>query len=286
MVIVRKATLDLFDRIYPLIESFGIEGVSREDWFQLLSKHWFPDHDHFGYVLMEGEQVVGFLGASFSERNIGGNRFAVCNLFCWYVWEDYRKESLLLLRPILNLPNMTITTLTPSQVTSIIFERFKFEKLERQVMIFPLLPSLSLQTGIEFVTDPLLIESQLAGDDKKIFVDHSFAPCCHLLLTHRGQKEYCYLIYNRVQKKGLHFTQVCFISNKDLFASSFARVKWFFLRQKRTVFTVVDKRLIKGCKVGLGFNYTLRYPRLYRSDTLQPEEIDNLYSELLFLECV
>ena len=286
MATVHKATIDLFDQIYPLIEAFGIESVSREDWVQLLSKHWFPDHNHFGYVLKEGDQVVGFLGAFFSERNIGGKQFSFCNLFCWQVLEDYRKESLLLLRPVLNVPDMIITSLTPSEVASVIFERFKFKKLEHQVMIFPLLPTLPLQSDIEFVTDPRLIESQLTDDDKKIFANHSLSSCCHLLLTRPREENYCYLLYTRIRKKGLHFTQICFISDKDLFSKSFARLKWLFLRQNRTVFTIVDKRLVTDCKLGLGFDYTLRRPRLYRSDTLQPEEIDNLYNEILLLKCV
>jgi len=286
MVTVQKATIDLFDRIYPLIEYFDMEEMNRESWLQLLSKRWFPEHDHFGYVLMEDEQVVGFLGVFFYQRNIDGNQHDLCSFFCWHVLEEYRKESLLLLRPVLNRKDMTITSLTPSPGASVIWDRFKFKELECQVMIFPLLPLLSLRNDIELITDPDLIKSQLTGEDKKIFADHAFPSCCHLLLSHREKKEYCYLLYNRVRKKGLHFTQVCFISNRALFARAFARLQWFFFKQHRTIFTIIDKRLIAGSNPGPGFSYTLRYPRRYFSDTLQPEQIDNLYAELLLLKRV
>ena len=112
MATVCKATIDQFDRIYPLLEFFHVEGMTRENWFRLLSKRWSPAHDHFGYVLMEGDQAVGFLGAFFSERKSSGRSLTFCNLFCWHVLEDYRKQSLLLLRPILNLQNMPSICLT------------------------------------------------------------------------------------------------------------------------------------------------------------------------------
>ncbi len=287
MVTVQKATIALFDQIFPLIQYFAIAGMDRERWFLLLSKKWSPEHDHFGYVLLDEESVVGFIGAFFAERNIDGKQFIICNLFCWHVLEDYRKESLLLLRPILNLQNTTITALTSSLGATAIYKRFKFKELEAQVKIFPFVPSLSLRTGIEFLTVPDLIQARLLREEEqKIVLDHTFPSCCHLLLTDKKTGDYCYLLYSRVRKKGLYFTQVCFISNIDMFVRNFGRLQWFFLRKNRTLFTIVDNRLIRDCRLGLGYSYSLRYPRLYLSDTQKPEQIDNLHSELLLLERV
>jgi len=113
MATVHKATIDLFDRIYPLLEYFNIKDMSRDDWFQLLNTRWSALHDHFGYVLMDGDEVVGFLGAFFYERTLHGSSYSLCNLFCWYVPEKYRKESLFLILAILNLKETTVTSLRP-----------------------------------------------------------------------------------------------------------------------------------------------------------------------------
>jgi hypothetical protein len=48
----------------------------------------------------------------------------------------------------------------------------------------------------------------------------------------------------------------------------------------------MDKRLLAGLSPGPGLDYTLRYPRLFRSVGLQPEQVDNLYTELLFLQTI
>lgn len=285
MATVHKATIDLFDRIYPLLEYFNVEGMNREDWFLLLSTRRSTRHEHFGYVLMEGEDIVGFLGAFFCERNINGVEHAICNLFCWYVLEEHRRESLLLLVAILDLKDTTVTSLTSSRDALMIYERFQFKPLESKVRIFPLMPVVSSKSGVEFVTDPNSIRSKLNPQDRKLFDDHAFPSCRHLVLVSRTEdQEYCYLVYNSVRKKGLLFTQVCFISNRMLFDKTFSRIQWYFFKKNRTFFTVIDKRLIAGSNPGAGMDYTLRYPRLYRSTDLQPEQIDNLYTELLFLK--
>ena len=288
MVTVQKATIDLFERIYPLIEFFDMEDMNRDDWFQLLSKRWFPEHDHFGYVLLDDERVVGFLGVFFYQRTINGTLHDLCSFFCWHVLEEYRRQSLLLLKPVLNRKNLTITSLTPSPGATLIWDRFKFRQLEDQVIIFPLLPSFSPHSALECITDPDRIQSLLTGEDKKIFADHVFPVCRHLLIVDKEHKDgaSCYLLYNRVQKKGMHFSQVCYFSNYSLFARAFPRLQWIFFKQHRTIFTLIDKRLLGEGKPGPGFSYTLRYPRRYRSDDLQPEQVDNLYAELLLLQRV
>lgn len=286
MVTVQQATIAQFDDIYPLLKFFAIEAMDRERWFELLNNKWSTKYDHFGYVLLDDERVVGFLGTFFSDRVVDGKEYTICNLFCWHVLEEYRRESLFLLRPILQLQNTCITALTSSEGATAVYRRFAFKELETQVMIFPFRPSFSLRTTVEFVTDRATIRSKIEGAQLKILADLKYASCNHLLLFDRKTQDYCYLLYNRVQKKGLHFTQVYFISNGSLFKKAFARLQWFFLQENRTMFTIVDRRLTSNCCPVFGYSYSLRYPRLYLDDDLQPEMIDNLYSEMLFLKSV
>jgi len=72
MVVVKKATADLFEQIYPLLRSFDKRKVGRDEWRRAFGLRWSSLHDHFGYVLMDGDRVVGFLGALFHEREING----------------------------------------------------------------------------------------------------------------------------------------------------------------------------------------------------------------------
>lgn len=288
MATVKMATIDLFDQIYPLIHHFDIKGLSREDWQRLLECNWSSRHDHFGYVLMEGDEVVGFLGTFFYERIIDGTTCHLCNLFCWYVLEKYRKQSLMLILAVLNLKDTTITSLTPSREAGLILERFKFVPLESSVKIFSVFSAFGSSISGTVVTDTELIRARLSRNELSLFEDHSLPGSCnHLVFEPSGDKDSpCYVVYNTVRKKRISFTQVYYVSDPDIFSKSFPRIQRFFFKTNHCLFTVIDKRLLLDRNPALGFDYTLRYPRLYRTSDLTPQKVDNLYTELLFLKRV
>ena len=286
MPTVQKATIEMLDQIYPLLQHFGIQELNKNDWRQLLEKRWSSRFNHFGYVLMEKEKVLGFLGTFFYERKILDKTHHFCNLFCWVVPEEHRKSSLFLLLAVLNIKDLTVSSLTASRDASLILKQFKFKTLETDVRIFPVFLSLSLGRGtVVLHSDHEAIRSRLNKQDLALYTDHNLASCEHLLAVNKNnESQYCYLIYNTVRKKKLRFTQIYFISNSTIFKKAFSPIQHFFLKHNHTLFTVIDKRLSGSPSPGPGFNYTLRYPRLYRSQKIQASHIDNLYTELAFLK--
>ena len=163
MVTVQKATIALFEQIIPLLEFFAIVGMDRDSWYSLLNTKWSAKHDNFGYVLLDEGRAVGFLGTFFSDRVVDGEEYTVCNLFCWHVLEEYRRQSLLLLRPILQLQNTTITALTSSEGATAVYQRFGFKELEAQVVIFPIRPCFPCCTSDYFITDREVIRQSWPG---------------------------------------------------------------------------------------------------------------------------
>ncbi len=290
MAEVKKATIELFDSVYPLLRHFDIPGMDREKWHRLLGKNRSEKFDHFGYLLMEKSRAVGFLGGFFHEREIAGKTRSFCNLFCWYVMEEFRQQSLLLMLAFLREPDLTITSLTPSKEASLILKQFRFQVLEPEVIILPVMPAGGNHTDYEISDDSKIIASLLDEQDTRIFLDHDAAWCSHMAVWNRhGRKDYCHVVFNRVIKKGIAFTQVYYASNPELFRKNLGRIQRLFFRLNRTLFTVIDRRLLPGPVPFPGFSYRLRYPRLFRpapqqSETLQPHQIDNLYTELLFLK--
>ena len=289
MAEVRKATLAIFDSVYPLLQHFDMPDMDRERWQRLLGHSRSEKYDHFGYVLMDGKRAVGFLGGLFHEREIAGKMCSLCNLFCWYVMEEYRQQSLMLMLAFLQEPDLTITSLTPSREASLILKQFKFQELETGVLILPLIPVGKSPSGYGLTADPEKVETLLSPEDRKLFKDHDPVWCRHLVVWNRQDNtEYCHVVFNRVIKKGLAFTQVYHISNPDIFRKNLGRIQRVFFKLHRTLFTVIDRRLLPGPAPFPGFSYTLRYPRLYRpaatQPAIEPSHIDNLYTELLFLK--
>ncbi len=285
MAELRKATIDLFPDILPLLEHFDVPDMGSEDWFHLFSASWKGKRDYFGYVLMEGRKAVGFLGGLFHERLFEEDRYPVCNLFCWYVLEEFRSQSLLLLMPFLREKGLTVTSLTPSREASLVLKKFNFTVLESSVMILPMLPFGWASLGYEMLSEPGLVSLVLSPGDKILLKDHSPHWCRHILLWN-GEKsgEYCLILFNKVRKRGVNFTQVYHVSNVGLFLRNLGRIQRRFFILNKTFFTVVDRRLLKGHRAFGGFSYELRYPRLMCSEDIRPEIVDNLYSELVFLK--
>jgi hypothetical protein len=286
MAQVRKATIDLFDRIYPLLATFGVRGMGRDEWYNLLSSRWFAGHDHFGYVLIENGEVVGFLGVFYHRCTVDGIEREIGSFFCWYVVEEHRRLSLLLLRPLLTRKELTVTSLTPSREATLIWDRFQFQVLEETVLILPLRPVVPFGPRCELIDDPDRILELLNREDARILNDHRFPTCSHLLVRDPAANRSCYIIHNRVRKKGVFFTQLCHVSDPALAAAFFSRLSWFFFRKNRTLCTIVDRRLLQGHVPWPAYGYRLRYARRFRSEHLTASRIDNLYTELPLLQMV
>ncbi len=286
MAEVIKATIELFDDIYPLLQHFAWSEMDRGRWIELLTSNRPGKRDYFGYVLMDKGVASGFLGGFFHERNIDGRTYPLCNLFCWYVVEEQRHHSLLPLLAFLREPELTITSLTPSKEACLILKKFNFRPLDTSVVILPLLPVGRASTGYELATGPGMLDSIPDNVLREIIRHHQSWSQCLLIYGQTDKKDYCIVIFNKVKKKRIYLTQIYYISNLSIFIKNIGRIQRKFLKMNRTFFTVVDQRLLKDQRLFPSFLYTLRYPRLYRSKDLKPQDIDNLYTELLYLKRV
>ena len=87
MAIVRKAVAQDFEKTYPLFVKLNNPHLSKDDWRQLFIDHWHTNKGYFGYVLEDGEHVVGFLGLIFGHRTLNAQKEKFCNittkLGCW-----------------------------------------------------------------------------------------------------------------------------------------------------------------------------------------------------------
>ncbi len=285
MVEVRKATIELFDRIYPLLSYFDIPEMDRDRWQDLLSTRWSKRHDYFGHVLIDSGRAVGFLGGFFHERIRDGRSFPFCNLFSWYVLEEFRQHSLLLLLPFLKEEALTVTSLTPSEKASVILRQFGFKVLDSSLVMMPVLFPCWKSRRFEIIDDPGEILKLVNSEDRQILSGHDSNWCQSMAIRSRNEEEgYCLVIFNKVRKKALNFTQVYYVSSLELFKKNLNLIQSHFFGLNRTLCTVVDRRLMGKSIPFPCFTYRLRYPRLYRSGSMPAEFIDNLYSELLFLK--
>lgn len=276
-----------------LEKSFRESSINATTWHQLLDHEW-SDRGR-GYTLLNGNAVVGFIGAVTAQREVNGEAVHVCNLSSWVVQAQYRGWGLALLAAVLQDENLTYTALTPGPTTRAALKAHGFKPLGgHRVAMLPLLQPETLfrpnRPVISF--DPAVVRERLTSQQRQIFDDHSPYDCLQLTVT--DGSDYAYLVVkrrvhrvaaNRLGRRtrvplfGIPYSDILHCSSPELLSRHLERVKLAILRRQRTAALVADARLFKARPWGM----TLSQRTCYRSPLLEADDVDGLYSEIVLL---
>src|SRR5262245_45585331 len=285
MVTVRDARVGDFEKVCPLLLGFNNPQLSKEHWRELFVDHSGCQDGRFGYILFDGEDAVGFLGTTFSERTFGGKKFRFCNMSNWIVKNEYRAHSLALLAKVMANENVTITNLSPTPSVLKICRHMGFTLMDRSPrMILPTVTGVCRRSA-KIVTNRQDVEAALSGEQLKICRDHSL-PWNHHALVQSPEGE-CYLMMNRTKKiiKGkvhLPIARVHYLSNADVFARYADRLVLRVAVDLKVIAMLVEERMLRGHEIW----YSVLRPgavAAFKSSELTAGEIDNLYSEMVLL---
>jgi acetoacetyl-CoA synthetase len=86
-----------------LEQTFRESGIKAATWRRLFDHGW-SDHGR-GFVLLDGNTIVGFLGAIAARRQVNGQAVLVCNISSWSVDAKYRGWGIALLAALLRDEN-------------------------------------------------------------------------------------------------------------------------------------------------------------------------------------
>jgi len=281
MVTVRKAMGDDFERVYPLLLEFKNPYIRKSEWNRLFIDHWGEAKGHFGYVMLDGEEAVGFLGLLFSRRTVRGRERRFCNLTSWIVREPYRGRSLFLLLPVLQERDTTLVDLTPSAEVYALLRKAGFQDFEtRQRILFPV-PAHGPECTVTF--DRAALDSSLDPESLRIFMDHPFPGCRHALIE--SPKGRCYVVLNRMvrRKKPYFMAVIQHLSDREAFVKCAGRAVTRICLHLQVLALFADERLLGGVRIPLSVTRALNRPRVFRSETFGAEDMDGLYSESLVL---
>jgi hypothetical protein len=280
---VQKIACSEFENVYHLLTDFWGDR-SEAKLKQIFEYRWQRDETYCGLALKDGDQAVGFIGLIFSKRRINEKMQKFCNLTSWFVTEKYRSRAVSLILPLLAMQDYTITDLTPSRKVYQIQKRLGFKDLDAKGRILlPFGRRLFQPKSINNHTthDPAEIAKTLKAEPLKIFNDHKPYPCSHFLLT--AKNRYCYIIYSKQKRKRLPYVHIHYISDLDCFADFYRDIRKAIRSHSNAFFIMIDARLVGDLSLPLSFSLPYRAPKQYLSSSLQPHQIDNLYSELILL---
>jgi hypothetical protein len=245
---------------------------------------WDRDESHCGLILVDGERTVGFLGMIFSRRRIDDRVEKFCNLTSWYVHKDYRSRAISMILPLHAMKDYTITDLTPAKNVYRVQNKLGFKDLDpkgRLLMPFGRRLVQPKYAADRMSHDAAVIAQHLKGQDLRIFKDHQPYPCSHFLLI--DDDRYCYVIYTNSKRNRIPYAHLHYISDSSLFERAHRDIRRSILAEARAFFLLIDSRLVRKRKLPISFCLPYRAPKQFISPTLKPEQIDNLYSELVVL---
>ena len=277
---IRPVTSEDFERLCSFLERGFDHRFTVDYWGRLFDYKWLNMKPNLGFVLTTGDEIVGFLGTIFSERRINGKAARMCNYTSLCVDPDYRGWTLKLLVAALPDEDVCCTNLTPIPSAARMFEAMGFKPLESRKIIFP--PLLHFETlrapRPQIIFDREKIRSLLNDEQRIIFDDHAPYNCLQMIL--REGTELSYLIAKRRVRRGLALSELLYCSHTALLVRHFERTKLAILKAQKTLALEADARLFgKACLRGI----PTKHRALFRSSIFKPEEIDNLYSELVVL---
>jgi acetoacetyl-CoA synthetase len=90
--------------------------VPAQFWRRMIAYSWLAAEEKpdLGAVIAAGTEIVGYLGAMYSNRVVAGRQERFCNVFGWYVKPEYRHYSVSLLSFLVRRPGLTFFNVTPA----------------------------------------------------------------------------------------------------------------------------------------------------------------------------
>lgn len=282
MIEIKKARAEDFDSIYPLLKGLNNSTFTKDRWRQLFTRHWDSQRDHFGYMIADNDNVVGFIGTLFSERAINNRPEKLCNLTSWFVKKEYRGESLSLIFTTLDM-DCTLTGFTATPMTATTLKSFGYRDASGKRFLIPAIPFGGFFSGEPSAKyDPDAIRETLDAKDLKIFSDHVKFRCCHMII--KAMEGCCYIIFRKKNMRGLPFGQIHYISDREIFLKYITGLSFNIGLHFRIFGLIVESLYLKGRRPRYSLTLRPANPILYRSTSLEGQDIDALYSELFVLD--
>lgn len=251
----------------------------RVPWEQACSTvPWKVDAPNYGFMLWDGRRVVGALLALYSERLVNGRVERFCNMGSWCVLPEFRSRSMSLLQALLAQEDYHFTVLTADVQPQEILAWWGFRYLDTAAVLIPNLPWPTVPGLTTITSDPAVIERTLTGTELALYIDHAQALAAHHLVLTRGSR-HCYVMYRRSRYKDQPVAMLLHVSNPDLLRHAVAPLTRHLLVRHRLLATLAELRTI-GRKPPLALSLT-NWPKMFRSASLEPGQIDDLYSELV-----
>jgi hypothetical protein len=280
------AVLPITEADLPSVAAFLAKGFGAKDsagsWLRAFRQPWAEQPPNHGFMLRDGDRIVGAIGAIYSDQMVHGRRERFCNINNWYVESDFRRHSILLLSKLLAQPGLHFTNLTPRPDLVSMFLALKFRYIDDGRVTYLLnTPRLS-RRGSEVLSDADAIAASLPPDDAKVFRDHVTCTGLGQLAVGSPADGYAHVAFHKTAIKHVACITVLHVSAPGVLARHLPALRSHLLTRHHAPLTRIDTRLL-AATAPLSVELKRAPHNMYLSRTLAPSDVSCLYTELAAL---
>jgi len=272
-----------FNEVYPLFEQIPTPApLAKERWRNLFNRQWDCQVEPLGYVLMNANEIAGYIGLITVERKIHEQRHRITGLTSWTVNKQYGGHAIKLIFPFIRDQERTLTCFTPAKSVDAVFRRFGFQELNAFLQVIPFWVMPVGQKDYQISFDIEQHRPILTKGDWQIYCDHRQFASEHFIL--KNGKTYCYVVAKRILKKRLPFLHIHYISDKEQFREGIQKFVAMICYRTKTLGLIIFDSYLGYKKVTGAIRIKMPDKPLFRSPTLPAEDVDSLYSEFFVLD--
>jgi hypothetical protein len=254
--------------------------VAAARWGAAMNPTWQHDPPNHGFHLRCDGTVVGAYLALYSQRATSTTAVVrFCNLAAWCVDPEFRFSGMRLLRALLAQEGYVFTDLSPSGNVIALNERLGFRHVDTATAVVTCVPYPILRRTVEVTSEPERIAEALSGRHLRTYLDHRASPAVkHLLVdTTSGS---CHVMFRRDRRRDLPlFASILHASDRDVFSAQVPAIGRHLLLHHGVAMLLCPMRLLAR-RPARSFMLESPRPKMFNSDIVGPDDIDDLYSEL------
>ena len=252
-------------------------------WRFAFTRHWSKEKPNNGFMLREGGEIVGVLGAIYSDQRIGGRVEKFCNMTSWYVVDEHRSRGLLLMVALIRQEGLTFTNLSASPAVEEILTRMGFTPLARDIVsVANVALPFRLPSRVRLLDDADAVARVLPPERAQICRDHKD---CRISQVAIGSDEdgYCHVMFSRCGCRRTPCVIVHDLASPQLLARFWTHFAAYALYRTGALVTRIETRLLEGARWPLAIAMKSRSGALFLSRTVGADAISRRYTEAMNL---
>ncbi len=273
---IRKAEIEDFDKVYPLLQKMNNACLSRDDWHRLFENHWQMEGFSPGIVLETEHEIVGYIGTIYSIQKLDGKEQIFCNLTTWIVQEDFRSHSFMMILSLVRNKNIVLTSFSSNNVTYEVYKKLGFKDGNKTKRLVYPWPSLCARQ-YTLLTDIQDIEQNLNSENRKVFDDHKAFGNTYILIQHKDQQCLLMAVRHKIIFK------LYYASDRDFMCQHFKHFRNKLMLQYKVKKMQVDEHLLKGRFVWFSRRVNWGNPYQYKTTMESLPSPSPEYSEIFLL---